>query len=152
VFEETDLVELLNRAVTTCQDAAEQRDIRVVLEVPEKLPIHTNPELLSSVLENLVGNAVAYSATGSRVLVRLSLFGNEAVVAVENPAPGLVDSDVTHMFEPFWRKSESRNDSAIHTGMGLTIAAMMCQLLGISLRPVLVDGVLQMTLSIPVVR
>lgn len=119
-----DIQQVLDSALTRLESKAAERGIRLVTEV-EAGPFVSDPDLISAILGNLLGNAVAYAPEGSRVDVRLS----PDQMLVRNPAPGLVPDDLPHLFERFWRKDVSRTGYG-HSGLGLSIVGSCAALLG----------------------
>jgi signal transduction histidine kinase len=81
--------------------------------------IAVSPEALSSVLSNLLGNAVKYVGEGSqlphRIGVRVSRRARLARIEVEDNGPGLPPGAEERVFEPF-RRLPSKQPG---TGLGL---------------------------------
>jgi signal transduction histidine kinase len=121
---DVDLEKALDAVLLRLGPKAAERGIRVVTEV-EAGPFSSDPALVSTMLGNLLGNAVAYAPEGSLVEVRLS----PRRMVVINPAPGLVPEDLPHLFERFWRKDVSRTGYG-HSGLGLSIVRSCAVLLG----------------------
>ena len=70
-------------------------------------------------IENLVGNAIKYAGNGP-VVVEVGERGARARLAVTDHGPGIADSDLKRIFEPF-----ERGDSTVSyggLGLGLFIA------------------------------
>jgi len=90
---------------------------------------------LSQILINLLGNAVKFTAQG-RVAFRVSHQRDMASFEIEDTGPGLAAEDIERVFEPFARGSQLAADSAVPgaavagTGLGLTIAKMLTELMG----------------------
>lgn len=104
-------------------DAAE-RSLRFERSVTG-VPSVWNAVLWERVVENLVGNAVAYAPSGATVHIELSPDG----LSVTNPAPDLSPDDVAQLFEPFWRPGGG-GDDASHSGLGLSIVRTCAERLG----------------------
>lgn len=73
---------------------------------------------LRRVLENLVGNAIAY---GQRADVSLSANEREATIVVADRGPGVPMAERELIFEPFYRLEGSRSREHGGTGLGLAI-------------------------------
>ena len=112
-----DLVEAVRMSVERVRDAASGRGLAIETEV-EGNTLITDPVLWTAIINNLLGNAVDYAPAGTRVRVEASAHR----LAVSNEAPDLEPDDVPHLFERFWRKSESRSEKG-HSGLGLAIVA-----------------------------
>lgn len=79
--------------------------------------------LLASALENILRNAIRYTApqTSVRVVVRRVGSGN-AVIEVLDEGPGVPEHLLTDMFRPFFRVETARDRDAGGAGLGLSIA------------------------------
>ncbi|HKU79495.1 MAG TPA: sensor histidine kinase N-terminal domain-containing protein [Rhodanobacteraceae bacterium] len=128
----------LARVCERHHEAARARDVRI--EAPEPhdpdLAIETDPALLEIVLDNLVGNAVAYVPGGGSVIVQAWQEG----VDVRNAAPALHPDDLAMFGQRFWRKEAQ---GAGHAGLGLALAGAAARALGMALSFELSEGVLR---------
>jgi signal transduction histidine kinase len=135
------LAPLLARTIARLQEAALARHLRIEsrLECEPEHAIETDPALLEIVLDNLVGNAVAYAPPGSPV----SLRATRDFIEVSNAAPALQADDLASFGQRFWRKDAQ---GAGHAGLGLALAGAASRALGMTLAFELEDGVLHATL------
>jgi signal transduction histidine kinase len=92
----------------------------------------TDREKLGLILGNLLANAASYSPTGSTIACTVRQADDAVEVTVANPAPHLAESDLSHLFERFWRKDPARTDSR-HSGLGLALARSLALLLHLEL-------------------
>ena len=76
---------------------------------------------LGRALTNLLDNAAKWSPPGGTVRVWLS----DGVVTVDDDGPGIAERDLPHIFERFYRSSESR--SMPGSGLGLSIVAQVAE-------------------------
>jgi signal transduction histidine kinase len=74
---------------------------------------------LARLFQNLIDNGIAY---GGAVRLHLSLEAGRAVVTVADEGPGLAETLLERVFEPFERGDPSRNRETGGVGLGLTIA------------------------------
>ena len=82
-------------------------------------------------LANLIGNAVRH---GGGATVTLTRVADRAVIEVADRGPGIPESELERVFEPFWRLEPSRNRATGGVGLGLTIARRTVEAEGGSLR------------------
>jgi signal transduction histidine kinase len=92
-------------------------------------PYVGKPQALKRCLTNLVANAVKFG-TRADMLVE---DGDELVIRVRDAGPGIPDSELERVFEPFYRLESSRNRDSGGTGLGLSIARDIAQSHGGSL-------------------
>jgi two-component system sensor histidine kinase QseC len=114
--------------------------------------VMADPILLGSVLTNLLSNAKEYRTPGSAVICRIDVAGDRCELCIENHVTDLTAEDVTHMFEPFWRKDRSRTGT-VHSGLGLSLVCAFCEAMGLKPMATLIDGsALRMMVTFTVAR
>jgi signal transduction histidine kinase len=80
-------------------------------------------------LRNLMENAQRYGGGGE---VRLETNAGQALVVIDDWGPGIPDSQLEHVFEPFVRVEPSRSRETGGAGLGLAIARAILQAHGAS--------------------
>ena len=122
--EAIDLAATVATAISRIEPKAEQRHLRLDSRISEA-PFTSDPVLWGTILQNLLGNAVAHAPEGSEVVIEAA----PGRLVVSNPAPGLNEEDLERLFERFWRKDASRTGYG-HSGLGLSIVKACVALLG----------------------
>jgi two-component system sensor histidine kinase CpxA len=91
-------------------------------------------ELLGRAVENVIRNAIAYTAEGTAVEIQLfgeTRFGEHfAVLQVKDHGPGVPESALRSIFRPFYRLDLSRQRSTGGYGVGLAITERAVRLHG----------------------
>jgi signal transduction histidine kinase len=131
--ESLDLGALVRDCLQRWADPIKERRLHFDLYIAEG-SMKTDPVLWRSIVDNLLGNSVAYAPEGGSITVRATA----AEFSVMNEAPALEPGDMQHLFDRFWRKSASRGDRE-HSGLGLSLVKSSAELLGGSCRASL-DG------------
>ena len=119
-LEQTDLSALTAAVVDEFEDMGEP----VTLAEGPRIAAPIRATWLRRALRNLIGNAVRY---GERAEVSLLVEGKTAVIAVEDGGPGIPETDIDRMLEPFTRGEASRNRATGGAGLGLTIARAIAE-------------------------
>lgn len=128
---------------------AAERGITLNVDLPADLVLPADSALLGVILTNLCANAVEHAPAGASFHVSSTAADGVVTLLFRNPAEGLSEADVSHLFERFWRKDTARTDVRRH-GLGLTLAAECTELLGGSLRArLLANGDLEFALQLP---
>jgi two-component system, OmpR family, sensor histidine kinase CpxA len=113
---------------------ARNRNCRVILYEADECRAVGSPELLHSAVENIVRNAVRYTADQTEVEVRLlckaSNASPEAVVKIRDHGPGVRESSLQQLFRPFFRLDESQERRTGGVGLGLAITQRAVRLHG----------------------
>ncbi len=87
----------------------------------ESAIVQADRDRIDQVFENLVGNAVKYSPSGGRVLVRLEAKGDEAHVSVTDQGIGIAPDELERIFNIFYRSPDPRAGHVGGLGLGLYI-------------------------------
>ncbi|MBF8437438.1 HAMP domain-containing protein [Halanaerobiaceae bacterium Z-7014] len=115
------LKKLTQNTIKHFADQAEEKSINLYIDdISEDLTVDVDPNKISWVISNLVGNALRYTGEGDQIKISASQRGNLVYVEVYDTGKGIKKSDLSRIFEKFYR-SES-NESKTGSGLGLTIA------------------------------
>lgn len=115
-----DLTSLVTRLVEIFRDLADERGIRLTADLAEAHVILADTRKLQRLLANLLDNAVKYTPQGGSVHVELGQEGNNILVRVKDTGPGIPATDLSHIFERFYRADHSRHEPG--NGLGLSLA------------------------------
>ena len=113
-----ELVDLASAVQCVVDNAAFMgADVKMMTAAP--LVVQADALGLDGLFTNLVDNALKY---GRRARVRVYRDGAAAVVDICDSGPGLADSELERVFEPFYRAEPSRNPQTGGIGLGLSAA------------------------------
>jgi two-component system sensor histidine kinase CpxA len=131
-FTAVNLGDLISQIVRDAEFESRKREIQISLSAGEEYWIEGNPELLHSALENVIRNAIYYTQTGTSVEVRIESSGTPPALLVQlivrDHGPGIPESELVHIFRPFYRVTESRDRQSGGAGLGLAIAERVVRL------------------------
>lgn len=96
---------------------------------PANLSAWADCDRTEQILVNLLGNAIRHTQQGS-ILLKAWATGDQVWIAVTDTGCGLSPSELTHVFDRFWRSEESRQQNRSGTGIGLTITRQLVELQG----------------------
>ncbi len=125
-----DFSEFLSDRLLAHEDLFMQRGLTVEKSISPGVCISGDARLLQKAVDNLLGNAAAYTEAGNRVIVRLWKETGMANLTIENTGAHIPDADIPKLFEAFYRVEQSRNRQTGGTGLGLYIAKTILDLHG----------------------
>jgi two-component system sensor histidine kinase CpxA len=121
-----DVAEMLRKIVADTDFEARDHNCRVALHGAQDCITIGSYDLLRSAVENVIRNAIRYTAQQTEVEVRLrfdtSGAASEGTISVRDHGPGVPESSLEELFRPFFRLDESRERSTGGVGLGLAIA------------------------------
>lgn len=134
-LEPVDLRHVLTEIAGRFSLQAKGKGLSLVVDVPMGAEARTDRELVALVIQNLLGNAIKYSAQGSvRVTAKAAsngiVDGSGWVLEVSDEGPGIAPEKLSGLFDAF-----SRGDTHGQPGMGLglSIASQATKVLGAKL-------------------
>jgi len=107
-------------------DAA-RKGIDLGFELIEPIATKGEPVMITTMIRNLMENAVRFTPRGGRVDIGVYRDGSEAILQIEDTGPGIPAGDINRIFEPFFRGSRPTEDG---TGLGLSIVKRIVDRLG----------------------
>ncbi len=127
--EPIDLLALVTEVAADAEFEASGRRCRVSVKATGPVKVSGVRHLLRSAVENVVRNAVRYTAEDSEVVIELDTLSppatgggvGRAVVRVRDQGPGVPTAELSNLFQPFYRVSEARDRLSGGTGLGLAI-------------------------------
>lgn len=134
-----DLAELVGAITNDAQFEAGSRNRAVRLKTSGHCTVVGNEPLLRRAIENVVRNAVQYTAPGTEVEVELNcgraISASEsdsrtAVITVRDHGSGVPENALVEIFRPFYRVDDARDREAGGVGLGLAIADRAVRLHG----------------------
>jgi two-component system OmpR family sensor kinase len=112
-----DLREIVIDAAETVRPLLEEREQRLVLDLPESLPLVGDARRLGQVVTNLLANAHRHTPQGTRITVTVALDPTELALVVADDGPGIPTSELERIFAPHHRLGASGG-----SGLGLALA------------------------------
>jgi two-component system OmpR family sensor kinase len=121
-LERTDVVDLVASVAADAAFEAEANGRAVVFRGDGEIPADVHVELLQRAVENVVRNAVKYTAKGTTVEVSAAADppGGGVLLSVADRGPGVPPGELGAIFEPFYRTADGQPGPGF--GLGLAIA------------------------------
>lgn len=114
----TDLLPFLREVTSVFQSQATAAGVTITVNAAVNLPLlEIDPGRMRQVLANLLTNDLRYTPAGGTISLMCELDGINILIAVRDDGPGIPPEDLQHIFERFYKSTDSGG-----MGLGLAIA------------------------------
>ncbi|MGG5144406.1 MHYT domain-containing protein [Alcaligenes ammonioxydans] len=127
------LIDLCQQVVASLRLAADAKNLEFLLScAPELHPFYKgDPMRIQQVLNNLIGNAIKFTQSGAvRVEVNPEPGRNAVSIRVTDTGIGMSPEQLRHVFTPFTQADVSISRRFGGTGLGVSIARQLVDLMG----------------------
>jgi signal transduction histidine kinase len=120
---------LLNAIREKFTPQSQKAGVEINVEVAEKLPrLAADGDRLAQVFTNLVDNALKFTPSGGRILLRAVAVDENILISISDTGAGIPAEAQAHIFDRFYQADASRRGGAKHgAGLGLAIAHEIVQ-------------------------
>lgn len=114
---------LVEAALYAMRTLAESSGVTLEASYDGELPlVHADPERVTQLLSNVVGNALKFTPAGGRVEVRVQPYAEGVVVSVTDTGEGIPAEQLPHVFDRFFQVNSGKRGARHGAGLGLPIA------------------------------
>ncbi|MCR9282597.1 MAG: HAMP domain-containing histidine kinase [Rhodobacteraceae bacterium] len=121
------LNEVLERAIENSQPTNGDTTVSLLNFTNETLLVLGDAQLLYQAIENLIGNAVKHSTSGTQVDCSLKQYDDKAVLSIQDRGTGLSRMDIQRAFKPFTTLSSKPAGELRSWGLGLWIVKLIVE-------------------------
>jgi signal transduction histidine kinase len=118
-----DVAQVATDRVEAWQPLADERSVRIELDVPAMAVAHAVPSAVEQIIDNYLDNALEVVPDGSTIRVTVQVEPSGVLVLVDDAGPGLPPDDRQRAFDRFWRGHQDGGGS----GLGLAVVASLAQ-------------------------
>jgi len=131
-YEQIDIADLIRSACELFNPIAEEKDIKILAILPDKLFIRGDRSKLQRLVTNLLENAIKYNKSGGSVTISVSQEGQQINLTFEDTGIGIPENDLPKIFDRFYRCDASRSEAGI--GLGLSLVKAIARAFGGDIR------------------
>jgi len=110
---------------------AQQRRLRVDNRVAKNASVTSDRDKLAVIADNLLRNAVEYTSEQGTIVVNSDL-SRGILLEIYDSGPAIPTGALPRIFDRFFRLEASRSAQGDHLGIGLTLTAALCEVLGLA--------------------
>lgn len=108
-------------------DLVATKELQIHLDIYSPAIINGNKLLMEKVFSNLISNAVKYSPQGATIHIVLQNTGERYLFSIENTGIHIPESEISKLFDAFYRMEQSRNRKTGGSGLGLYMVQRILQ-------------------------
>ncbi|HEX3892108.1 MAG TPA: ATP-binding protein [Terracidiphilus sp.] len=120
--------EIIDEVVRDCALEAQVRHCTIDVGGALTGEVMGSRELLRRAIENVLRNGIRYSPQNSAIQLMVAETEREATISVRDFGPGVPETVIARLFDPFFRVEDARDINGGGSGMGLSIAKRAVQL------------------------
>ncbi len=125
---------LINNSVCIFTDAILNKKLEVITTIqPLEKTLYTDEYSFSTILNNLISNAVKYSNDTGKINIRAFQQGENLIIEIENTGYGISAKELDFIFDKFYRSYSFEETKVKGFGLGLPIVKRFCDLLDIKI-------------------
>ena len=121
-----DLVEQLTQVIFAHDPTLEAHQLDLDVDMPERLAMIGDPELLKVVWNNLLANAIKFTPDRGQIRLTVTQHSKHVTVSISDSGAGMDKQTQTHMFQKFFQGDSSHK--AMGNGLGLAMVAQILKL------------------------
>lgn len=119
---EVDLRGLIAEVISSLEGDAVKAGITLLpFESGPPIQANVDPDRITQVLDNIIGNAISYAGKGASVHATIE-DSNPIKISIIDTGVGIPANDLPQILDPFYRVSTARTPGENHIGLGLSIA------------------------------
>lgn len=122
------LTKLTQSIFDRLERAAEEKNLKLTLDLKEECIVNADESRMAQVVENLASNAVKYTPEGGSIWVQMWTSQGATWFTIENTCTPLSQEELDHVWDTFFRGDQARFGGG--TGLGLAIVKNIVELHG----------------------
>lgn len=121
--EAVDLSEIVESSIEVVRSSADNKQIALFTDLPGKITVTADKNMLFTVLRNLLSNAIKFTANGGSVTISCRVKETKAYISVSDSGIGMSEEELTRLFRIDGNLKNNGTNSETGTGLGL----ILCQ-------------------------
>ncbi|MBF0102525.1 MAG: ATP-binding protein, partial [Desulfobacterales bacterium] len=121
------VAEVIQSAIQTCQPKADEKRIRIDNHEVGNYQVNMDSPYLEEALVNILDNAIKYSKEDSQIWIKTVEEADGIMISVRDQGIGIPKTQLSRIFERFYRVDRARSRKLGGTGLGLSIVKHIVQ-------------------------
>jgi len=116
-----DIIPLIDEVTLLLNDIAMQKSILIAKTLPPGIQVYADYEMISTVLRNLISNAIKFTPPGGKITISSVEKQNQIVISVNDTGVGISDERIDKLFNISDGYSTPGTQNEKGTGLGLIL-------------------------------
>ena len=116
-----DIVDSIHQMNFLFGQIAEQKSIKIISNLPIKLSILGDKEMINTILRNLISNAIKFTKSGGEIVVSLNAKQDQVIISVRDNGVGISKNSIEKLFKIDESYSTPGTNKETGTGLGLIL-------------------------------
>lgn len=99
----------------------QRKKMEVSIQMPEHVFLAADADRLIQVMVNLLSNAINYSKAETKITIAATMTSEHVNISIQDEGIGIEATELTRLFERFYRVDRARSRESGGTGLGLAI-------------------------------
>lgn len=119
--EQVDMWDLVNEVVHLLRGSAETKQIHLEARVDEDLTAFVDPNMINTVVRNLVSNAIKFTSRGGEVIVESKQLKDAIEITIRDNGIGIKADNIAKLFRIDEQLMQNGTENETGTGLGLIL-------------------------------
>ena len=116
--------------ILACMEREGAKGVKIINHAADDISVWAVDGLLRRALSNILRNAVRYAGHEGPIEITAQRESDKVLIAISDHGPGVPESSISRLFEPFYRPEAARNRKSGGVGLGLAIVKTCVQACG----------------------
>lgn len=116
-----EIIGLINENVSLLKSAADQKNIRIVTQMPNVAPVLADKAMINTVLRNLISNAIKFTNEGGEIIITCRSLPEKVLISVQDNGVGIDPNDLPKLFKIDQNFTTYGTKREKGTGLGLIL-------------------------------
>jgi signal transduction histidine kinase len=123
-MEHVNLRSIIDDVSQAFKKSSDEKKIRITQSCDDEVECLTDRDMVYSILDNLVSNAIKFSAKDRNIFLDCRKNDDHVILSVRDEGPGIDRGDIQNLFKKYTRLSARPTGGESSTGLGLAIVKL----------------------------
>ena len=117
-----DINELIRVCIIQLENKIDAKNLDIEAEFEkDKLNVFADKDSIKRVIINILDNAIKFSYNNTKIKIKSGIHDKKAYVSIGNFGAGINNTDMSNIFERFYKTDKSRSEDKKGAGLGLSL-------------------------------